>query len=59
MTGIPCPLNPAAMYLLPEMVVLLLLSDLKGEVGVEGVEGEVGGGEGGKCSVARLGMRPM
>lgn len=61
MTGMPWPLKPAAMNLLPDVLLLILslLSRFEGAVAVEGVGGEDRGGDGGKLSESMVGTTPI
>lgn len=57
----PWPLKPAAMNLLPEVLLLTLgsLSRFEGAVVLEGVGGEDRGGEGGKFPESVEGTTPI
>lgn len=61
MTGMPWPLKPAAMNLLPDLLLLIpsLLNRFDGAVVVDGVGGEDRGGDGGKLSTSTLGTTPI
>lgn len=58
----PWPLKPAAMNLLPDLLLPIppsLLSRFDAAVVVDGVGGEDGGGDGGKLSTSTLGTTPI
>lgn len=61
MTGMPWPLKPAAMNLLPYVLLPIpsLLNRFDGDVAVDGVGGEDRGGDGGKFSTSVLGTTPI